>query len=210
MMYHTLKPLVLASNSPRRKAFLDDLGFNVTIWARDIDETPLPGENPQQYVERMAREKALAAKDRFPGSYVLGADTAVCLGDTILGKPLDEEDAVAMLMSLAGRAHLVRSGICIVSEVEGVQIVRSVTTEVRFTHFGEKVARAYVGEGESLDKAGAYGIQGKGAFLVEHVAGSYTNVVGLPLVEVVALLTQQGVIVPAWDNKNDMRGKIEG
>ena len=196
MMYHTLKPLVLASNSPRRKAFLDDLGLNVTIWARDIDETPLPGENPQHYVERMALEKALAVKNRFSQHYVLAADTAVCLGDTILGKPADDEEAVVMLLSLAGRVHLVRSGICLLSEAEGVQIVHSVATEVRFADFDEAVARAYVCEGESLDKAGGYGIQGKGVFLVEHVAGSYTNVGGLPLVEVVAFLTQQGVIIP--------------
>jgi len=197
MMYQTLKPLVLASNSPRRKAFLDDLGLNVTIWACDIDETPLPDENPKRYVERMAREKAYAVKGRFPKSYVLAADTAVCLGETILGKPEDDEDAVAMLLSLAGRVHMVRSGICLVSEADRVHIVLSVATEVRFAEFDEAVARSYVGEGESLDKAGAYGIQGKGAFLVEVVVGSYTNVVGLPLVEVVDLLTQHGVIIPA-------------
>jgi len=197
MMYHTCKPLVLASNSPRRKGFLEDLGLQMTIWAMDIDEAPLPGENPTRYVERMAREKALAVKSRFPGHYVLAADTAVCIGETILGKPVDEEDAVGMLMTLAGRVHLVRSGVCLVSEMDGVQIVSSVSTEVRFAEFDETVARAYVSEGESLDKAGGYGIQGKGAFLVAHVTGSYTNVVGLPLAEVVALLTQQGVIVPA-------------
>jgi len=204
MMYQTLKPLVLASNSPRRKAFLDDLGLNVTIWACDIDETPLTDENPQHYVERMALEKASAVKGRFPQSYVLAADTAVCLGETILGKPEDDEDAVAMLLSLAGRVHMVRSGICLVSEADRIQIVFSVATEVRFAEFDETVARAYVGEGESLDKAGAYGIQGKGAFLVEVVVGSYTNVVGLPLVEVVDLLTQQGVIVPALASKKPM------
>lgn len=203
MMYRTLKPLVLASNSPRRKAFLDDLGLKVTIWAQDIDETPQPRENPQHYVERMAREKALAVQGRFPGSYVLAADTAVCLGETILGKPANDEDAVAMLLSLAGRVHLVRSGICLVSQAEGIQIVHSVATEVRFAEFDEQVARGYVEEGESLDKAGAYGIQGKGAFLVAHVAGSYTNVVGLPLVEVVSMLRQQGIIVPALDLKTN-------
>jgi len=197
MIYQTRKSLVLASCSPRRKAFLDDLGLSITVWARDIDETPLPHEDPQNYVERMAYQKALAVQDRFPESYVLAADTAVCLGKTILGKPKDEEEAVSMLLSLAGRVHLVRSGICLVSAAESIHHIDSVVTEVRFAHFDETVARAYVGEGESLDKAGAYGIQGKGAFLVEHVAGSYTNVVGLPLAEVVVLLAQHGVIEPA-------------
>lgn len=201
MIYQTRKSLVLASCSPRRKAFLDDLGLNITVWARDIDETPLPHEDPQDYVERMAYQKALAVQEYFPERYVLAADTAVCLGTSILGKPRDDEEAVAMLLSLSGQVHRVRSGICLVSAAEGVQYIGSVATEVRFANFDEMIARAYVGEGESLDKAGAYGIQGKGAFLVEHVAGSYTNVVGLPLAEVVELLTRHGVIAPASPEK---------
>ena len=193
-MYQTLKPLLLASQSPRRKQYLADLGLQFTVSAMEIDETPLPKEAAEPYVERMAREKAEAVSHRFPEHYVVAADTAVCLGETILGKPADSEEAVAMLLSLAGRVHVVRSGICVTSERERVMIVRSVATEVRFAAFDESVARAYVAEGESLDKAGAYGIQGKGAFLVERVSGSYSNVVGLPLAEVVEILSGYGVI----------------
>lgn len=197
MIYSTVKPLILASNSPRRKAFLDDLGLVYTIRLQEIDEAPRMGEKPRHYVERLAREKAVAVSKRFRESYVLAADTAVCLGDTILGKPADADEAVAMLLSLAGRVHLVRTGVCVVCPADTMEIVESVATEVRFSGFGENIARAYVAEGESLDKAGAYGIQGRGAFLVERIAGSYSNVVGLPLAEVVAILERLGVVAPA-------------
>jgi len=203
MIYSTLKPLILASNSPRRKDFIEDLGIVFSVCSQEIDETPYPHEDPQQYVERMAREKALAVSGRFPESYVLAADTAVCLSETILGKPANVDEAITMLLSLAGRIHVVRSGICIVSHVEDVEIVSSVATHVRFSPFGASTARAYVNEGESLDKAGAYGIQGKGAFLVESINGSYSNVVGLPLAEVLAILERQGVVTPAGDNNRN-------
>ncbi len=196
MIYSTVKPLVLASNSPRRKDFLNDLGLEFTHYAEEIDETPYRDENPGAYVERMAREKARAVSLKYPESYVLAADTAVCLEDTILGKPVDSEEAVHMLLSLAGRDHVVRSGICIACCDEKKEIACSVATIVSFFPFDEVIARGYVALGESFDKAGAYGIQGKGAFLVQRIEGSYTNVVGMPLTEVVAILLQQGVILP--------------
>lgn len=194
MIYTTVKPLILASNSPRRKDFLDELGLKFSTCAEEIDETPFANEDPVDYVERMARRKAGAVSRRFPDSYVLAADTAVCLGKRILGKPVDSGEAVAMLLSLAGRTHVVRTGICVACAEENVEIVGSVATEVTFSDFGESVARGYVAQGESFDKAGAYGIQGRGAFLVERVDGSYSNVVGLPLAEVVAILERQGVV----------------
>lgn len=194
MIYETLKPFILASNSPRRKDFLSELGLDFTIEVREIDESPRHSEDPVRYVERMARQKASAVAALFPTQYIVAADTAVCLGETILGKPRDERDAVNMLMMLAGRAHVVRSGICLLNrQMEREQVV-SVATEVFFTDFSEPVARSYVEEGESMDKAGAYGIQGKGAFLVRRISGSYTNVVGLPLAEVVELLQEDGII----------------
>jgi septum formation protein len=195
MIYSTVKPLILASNSPRRKDFLNDLGLEFTQYAEEIDETPHINENPAAYVERMARQKALIVSSDHPESYVLAADTAVCLGDTILGKPSDAEDAVRMLLSLAGRDHIVRSGICLACRDEKTEITCSVATVVSFSPFNEAVARCYVAQGESLDKAGAYGIQGSGAFLVQKIEGSYTNVVGLPLAEVVTILMQEGVIL---------------
>ncbi len=194
MIYSTVKPLILASNSPRRKDFLHDLGITFSVHAEEIDETPADGEQPASYVERMAQEKALVVSRQFPESYVLAADTAVCLGDTILGKPTNSDDAVEMLLSLAGQIHIVRTGICIMASSVNVKIVASVATEVAFVDFNEGIARAYVAENESLDKAGAYGIQGKGGFLVERVSGSYSNIVGLPLAEVLGILEQQGVL----------------
>ncbi len=204
MIYQTVKPLILASNSPRRKDFLHDLGLDFMICAREIDESVHPGEEAIAYVERVAREKAVAVRQINPDSYIVAADTVVCLEDRILGKPAGLEEAVAMLLSLAGKRHVVRTGVCIACGREGVETVRSVDTSVYFVDFDETVARAYVAQGESLDKAGGYGIQGQGAFLVERVEGSYSNVVGLPLAEVVMLLTGYGAIAPAGC---DMNGK---
>lgn len=195
-MFTTLKPLVLASNSPRRRAYFKDLGLKFTVHSADIDEQVGPGEEPEDFVRRMAREKALAVRHLYPGSWVVAADTVVCLGQTILGKPRDAEDAVALLMSLAGREHIVRTGFCLTCEEEDVLVVASVATTVRFADFSIDVARAYAATGEPLDKAGAYGIQGQGAFLVEKIEGSYSNVVGMPLHEVLGGLMRRGVIAP--------------
>jgi septum formation protein len=195
-MYTAIQPLVLASHSPRRKDFLQDLGLEFSIHAVEINETPHADEDPESYVERMAREKARAVSGMFPRNYILAADTAVCLGSTILGKPFDRVEAVSMLMALSGRSHLVRSAICIVCESTCVEEIQSVETEVFFTKFGVNVAEGYVNQAESLDKAGAYAIQGKGAFLVERIVGSYSNVVGLPLAELLTSLSKLGVIRP--------------
>ena len=196
-MFTTCKSLVLASNSPRRRAYFADLGLLFSIHAADIDERVGPEENPEAFVRRMAGEKALAVRHMFPGSWIVASDTVVCLDQTILGKPRDMADAVAMLMSLAGREHIVRTGYCVTCEEENVQVVRSVATSVWFADFPLDVARAYAATGEPLDKAGAYGIQGKGAFLVEKVEGSYSNVVGLPLHEVLGELMHWGVVSPS-------------
>ena len=193
-IYGSRKPLILASNSPRRKSFLAELGLQFEVKAAHVDESVRFAEAPRTYVERMAREKAQAIMALAPGSWVVGADTAVCLGDTIFGKPDDEGQAVEMLMTLSGKKHRVLGGICIGCASEQVLETRSVVTEVLFSSFSRQVALAYVAQGESMDKAGAYGIQGRGGFLVERIEGSYSNVVGLPLVELLALLEINGVI----------------
>lgn len=193
-MYRTNRPLILASHSPRRIAYLQELGLTFEQCGADIDETPLKVETPQKYVERMAFEKAHRVALENTSSYVLAADTAVCLEENILGKPVDKQQAVAMVLSLAGRTHLVRSGICLMHLDSDTKLVQSVCTAVTFYPFDNEVAQGYVAQGESLDKAGAYGIQGRGAFLVSRIEGSYTNVVGLPLTEVVEMLTSHGVI----------------
>jgi len=189
-------PLILASGSPRRRSYLEDLGVNFTVCPVSIDETPFSGEDGGEFVVRMAREKAAVAGENHCNSWIIAGDTVVCLDGRILGKPVDQEDAVSMLMSLSGREHTVRTGLCLMNA--GKKLIRScsVKTGVLFAGFDMSTARAYAGTGEWTDKAGAYGIQGKGAFLVRAVKGSYTNVVGMPLHELVEMLIKNNVIEP--------------
>lgn len=195
-MYHNRDELILASRSPRRRQYLEAMGLRFSIRTVAIDENPYDLESPVGFVERMAREKAVGVSAECPHCWVVSGDTVVCLGDKILGKPADEREAVALLLTLSGKKHFVRTGFCVAHASRGVEIVQSVTTKVHFAEFSESVARAYVATGESLDKAGAYGIQGKGAFLVKAIEGSYSNVVGWPLYELIEVLLDNGVIEP--------------
>ncbi len=199
-MYYNKEKIILASGSPRRRQYLQEMGIRFAVRTAAVDEQPLAQESPQDFVLRMAREKAAAVSAEYPGSWVISGDTIVCLGDKILGKPADEREAVALLMTLAGREHCVKTGFCVSHRARGVHIVRLVTTRVLFADFSEAVARAYVAAGESLDKAGAYGIQGKGIFLVKSIDGSYSNVVGLPLFELMEVLLANDVIAPGCPN----------
>lgn len=185
---------MLASGSPRRKKYLEDLGLTFSLYPVTIDETPLADENPENFVLRMAVEKGKAAALQNRDSWIISGDTVVCLGQRILGKPFDKAEAFIMLMSLAGRAHSVRTGICLMHAEKRISLGTVVETKVVFSDFDESVARAYISSGESLDKAGAYGIQGRGSFLVESIEGSYTNVVGLPLNELINMLLRNKVI----------------
>lgn len=193
-IYQTCKPLILASSSPRRQSYFQDLGLQYRVHAADIDERLLPEEKPQVFVERMAVEKASPVMDLYPDSWIVAADTVVTLADFVLGKPRDHADAVSMLMQLSGKEHRVLTGICLGCRQEGVVAVQAVSTRVVFSPFSESVARAYVATGEPMDKAGSYGIQGQGAFLVKEIMGSYSNVVGLPLSELLVMLEGYGVI----------------
>jgi len=195
-MYHNNEKIILASGSPRRQQYLKDMGLTFSVQVALIQELPVAGEDPDGFVRRMAQEKAAAVSTEFPDSWIISGDTVVCIGDKILGKPGDEDEAVALLMELSGREHSVKTGFCVTCGIRQVNIVQVVTTKVRFVQFSEKIARAYVATGESLDKAGAYGIQGKGAFLVQVIEGSYSNVVGLPLYELIDVLQAYGVIRP--------------
>ncbi len=195
-MFVTRKPLVLASGSPRRQRYFQGLGIEFTIHTADIDERVEDGELPAEFVLRMAREKARAVVVQCRDNWVVAADTIVCIDEHIFGKPENDEDAVAMLLQLAGKEHAVMTGFCIGCARAGVETVKAVVTKVKFSCFSEDIARAYVATGEPLDKAGSYGIQGQGAFLVESISGSYTSVVGLPLTEVVNLLCEYGVLSP--------------
>ncbi|MDE1166906.1 MAG: Maf family protein [Pseudomonas sp.] len=197
-----MNPLYLASGSPRRRELLTQIGVSFTAISASIDETPHPGELPQAYVERLARGKAeaglalLSATESAAPLVVLGADTAVILDGQILGKPLDEADALGMLAALSGREHQVLTAIAL---VDGQRCeVRSVSSLVRFRPILGEEARAYWASGEPQDKAGSYAIQGLAAIFVESLAGSYSAVVGLPLCETAELLGRFGI--PCWQS----------
>lgn len=193
-VFQTEKKLILASQSPRRISFLEELGLNFQTIAASIAEIRRTGESPGTFVERMAGEKALDVARRVPDAWILSADTIVFIDDNVFGKPESEDDAVEMLMALSGREHKVMTGYCLACRDLHIKTVERVLTSVRFTKFSQATARAYVKTGEPLDKAGGYGIQGVGGILVECIGGSYSNVVGLPLAETLALLKRYNII----------------
>ncbi len=190
-----LPALLLASTSPRRRELLSQAGLTFQVVSPGpsggVDESPLAGEAVAHYVARVARDKALAGQTEaqrlgLPAWPVLGADTTVTLDGRILGKPADAAEATAMLESLSGRTHQVLTALCLVGR-HGERAVTSVS-EVRFRALSAVEVAAYVGSGEPYDKAGGYGIQGRGALLIEHLSGSYSGVMGLPLHELGELL----------------------
>lgn len=184
-------PLILASTSPRRAELLRMLGLPFEIRTGSVAEDPLPGELPVPHVERLARAKAHAVSQGTPEALVLGGDTVVVSGSRILGKPRDADDAVSMLLALSGLAHQVISGLALYRR--GALLASGTrSTIVRFRPFGPEEARAYVETGEPMDKAGAYGIQGLGAVLVEGIEGDHSTVVGLPIPLLLDLLQQAG------------------
>lgn len=191
--------IVLASGSPRRRDMLESLGIRFRIEPSRAEEpAPEPGEEPEDYAIRMADMKAAEVAARFPGSVVLGADTVVAIDHHVLGKPLDHADALRMLSLLAGRTHLVVTGCALYAP--GREPHRfAAHTDVTMLDPGPEALAAYAATGEPDDKAGAYAIQGQGAFLVRHVEGSYTNVVGLPLAKTLEVLLSWGVVVPKED-----------
>jgi nucleoside triphosphate pyrophosphatase len=190
-----VSPLVLASASPRRRALLEQLGIPLRIDPAHLDENVREGEPADQYVLRLARQKAEAVHARHPDDTVLAADTSVVLGGRILGKPATAEEALEMLRALSGRTHQVMTAVAIAGAGE-----RCVTTPVTFADVREAALRWYVSTGEPMDKAGGYAVQGIGGFLVERIDGSYSAVVGLPLVETLALLRDAGYILP-WEER---------
>ena len=186
--------LVLASASPRRLALLRLAGLDPQVRPADVDETPADGEDPTTHVVRLARAKASAVPPA-DGEVVLAADTVVIADGAVLGKPRDEADATGMLRSLRGRAHTVVTGVA-VAQPSGALAETVVSTQVEFAAISDAAIAAYVATGEPLDKAGAYAIQGGAAVFVARIHGSWTNVVGLPVVETLDLLRDAGVAVP--------------
>jgi len=196
-VFRNLQPLILASESPRRIQLLRSLGLTFEVIPSGIEEGDNPKKEPSVLVECRAQEKACAISHRYPESWVLSADTIVVLGDTIFGKPVCAEHAVAMLQQLSGQEHEVFSGFCLMRVEPTFRQVGCVRTKVRFKQLREAEIHAYVKTGEPLDKAGAYAIQGVGAFLVESLQGSFTNVVGLPLCETLEWLLEHRIVAVA-------------
>jgi septum formation protein len=187
------KKLVLASASPRRRELLSRLAVAYLSDSADIDETPIPGELPADYVLRMALGKASSVAARHPLAQcsVLGADTTVVIDGDVLGKPVDLIDGLAILARLSGRKHTVMTGLCLHS-ADAVS-TRLVETEVHFIQLDREMCEAYLATDEPWDKAGAYAIQGLGGAFVSAIHGSYSNVVGLPLSETWQLLSTNGI-----------------
>jgi septum formation protein len=185
--------LVLASASPRRQDLLRNAHISFAVQPADIDETPRPVENPREYAERLAREKALAVWQTRPQDVVLGADTIVVVDETILGKPADAADATRMLRALSDRTHRVITGVCIVwpgkLRKEDRQLkTASETTLVTFNKLSEEEIQEYISTAEPMDKAGAYAIQGIASRWIPRIEGDYSNVVGLPVALVYRML----------------------
>ncbi len=194
--------IYLASASPRRRELLGQIGVRYELLKVDVPELRDPAESPEEYVLRVALAKAragsalLKADDSHP---VLGADTAVVLGHEVLGKPRDRDDALAMLRRLAGREHLVLSGVALVGGDQ--EQSRLSVSHVRFRPIGDDEALAYWHTGEPADKAGSYAIQGLAAMFIERLEGSYSGVMGLPLYETAQLLAQFGIVPLAQEQE---------
>ncbi|MFQ5610255.1 MAG: Maf family protein [Woeseiaceae bacterium] len=182
--------LTLASRSPRRSEILSSIEVPFDVSATEIDETRLENELPADMVVRLALSKARAVAARTTG-LVLGADTAVVLGERVFGKPADENAAIRTLLALGGTKHEVMTGVALIAN--GAERTALSVTEVRFRDIGRDEARRYWQSGEPRDKAGAYAIQGRGGVFVEAIMGSFTGVMGLPVYETAGLLTQAGM-----------------
>ena len=196
-LYKTRQPFILASASPRRQEMLRTLGLDFQVAAADVDELLLSGESPEEYVLRVAAEKAQVIAETSPEAWVVAADTAVIVGSDILGKPSGRAAALAMLKQLSGKTHRVLTGFCISCFHQKKTVQQISETAVCFNDLTDDVLEAYVKTGDSLDKAGAYGIQSFGGVLVKEITGSYSNVVGLPLAEITNQLLRLEVIAPA-------------
>lgn len=197
--------VLLASGSIRRKQLLEQIGLFYDTARMDIDESVKQGEAPYEYVERLAREKAIAGLKAHPNCIILAADTTVELAGDILGKPNNTQDAQAMLLKLSGSQHQVLTGVAVAKYCQDEIEIKSqvVVTQVRFLELSLEDINCYVQTGEPMDKAGAYGIQGKAALFVEGIKGSFSNVVGLPLAETAKLLEQFGVAI--WNNDTNTK-----
>ena len=186
-----MKRFIVASASPRRKELLEKVGFSFEIIPSDADESNDGSLSPQKLVKELAKRKAESVFKENTDAVVLGCDTVVEYGGTVLGKPEDREEAKDMLRMLSGKTHNVHTGVCITDKEKTVSFVN--TVKVEFYELSEELIESYVASGESDDKAGAYGIQGLGCVLVKGINGDYFSVVGLPVAETVRALWSFGI-----------------
>jgi septum formation protein len=186
--------LILASASPRRKYLLEQAGLRFEVIPGEVDETGMTADSPSEHVRLLAEAKAAEIARRHPQAWVIGADTVVVIDGRILGKPAGMDQARRMLNRLSGQRHQVHTGYAVYNLARSRRLSATVTTEVEFKALSGAEIDWYLQTGEPFDKAGAYAIQGIGTFLVRRINGSYTNVVGLPVCEVVELLIREGVV----------------
>lgn len=185
--------LILASASPRRRELLSSIGLEFEVLPSNVPEVHREGEAPEEYVARLSRDKAEALAKAHPARWVIAADTTVLLGDQLLEKPADAADAARMLGAIAGRTHIVYTGVTLENTQSDYRETRVAESEVRMLPLSAEDIEWYVRTGEPLDKAGAYAVQGIGAMFIESIHGSYTNVVGLPLATLFQMLRRAGI-----------------
>ena len=186
-----MKRFILASASPRRKEILQNAGFSFEIIVSDADENITESLTPSETVEELAKRKAMAVWENNKDSVVFGCDTVVAVDRKILGKPVDDEDAFAMIKMLSGKVHTVSTGVCI-CDADKISVFSN-TTEVEFYPLSDETIRSYIATGEGKDKAGSYGIQGYGCVLIKEIKGDYFSVMGLPVSESARVLADFGV-----------------
>ena len=195
--------LILASHSPRRKYLLKQAGLQFKVIPSHVDESTVPMTSPESYAKILAEQKAQDIARQYPDHYVIGADTVVLMEGTILGKPRSKDEARQMLTRLSGKTHQVLTGFAVCCAARSYRYSDTVKTDVRFKILAPEEIEWYVHTPEPFDKAGAYAIQGLGTFLVKSINGSYTNVVGLPVCEVIELLLKEGFLF-----RDGYQGKI--
>ena len=185
--------LILASSSPRRSYLLEQAGLTFTVIPSSFDENSVSLSTPETYVKTLAEAKAADVSKAYPECWVIGADTIVVIDGKILGKPDSKEQARTMLKRLSGKTHQVFTGYCICCRDRERSFSDSVKTDVLFKNLADNEIEWYINTSEPFDKAGAYAIQGLGTFIVKSIKGSYTNVVGLPVCEVIEFLIEEGI-----------------
>jgi septum formation protein len=194
--------IILASKSPRRRRLLQQAGLSFSVIPSHIDEKSIPDSSPEIYVKLLSEAKAGDIANIYPDKWIIGADTIVLKDDMILGKPASRDEARSMLKQLSGQTHYVLTGYAICCRAKDHTFSETIKTEVLFKNLTDAEIEWYIHTSEPFDKAGAYAIQGLGTFLVKRINGSYTNVVGLPVCEVIEFFIKQGVLrLPVGKNK---------